>query len=226
MSGNDFLTPWDGLFHPIGGGDAVASGALDGIRFVGQRSSLSSVMNKLGDRSHVVAVLNVNGLMLLQCKSQKGTIESFPWKSIKSFGVSGADTFGFQTTVNGEETTICIVLEGDGGVQMEAMAQKLLDASGIDHTTGRDRSETKGIAVLSDGLISEKALKEHMDSDLESFEHIAVSRIRSTTAGREDGFLVVGVHAITFLGKDKSVIASHPITLVEAYSADIKNDKV
>lgn len=183
-------------------------------------------MNRLGDRSHVVAVLNLNGLSLLQCKSQKGTVEHFPWKSLKSFGVSGADTFGFQTTVNGEETTICIVLEGDGGVQMEATAQKLLDASGVDHTTGRERTETKGIAVLSDGFVSEKARKEQIDSDMDSFEHIAVSRIRTTSSGREDGFLVIGVNAITFLGKDKSVIASHPISLIEAYSADIKNEKV
>ena len=108
---------------------------------------------------------------------------------------------------------------------MEAMAQKFLDASGVDHTTGRDRSETKGIAVLSDGFVSEKARQEQIASDLESFEHIAVSRIRTTTTGREDGFLVVGVNAITFLGKDKSVIASHPISLIEAYSADIKNEK-
>jgi hypothetical protein len=196
------------------------------VRFVGQRSSLSSVLNKLGDRSHVVVVLNITGVTLLQVKNQKGTVETFAWKALKGFGVSGADTFGFQTTIGGEETTICIVLEGDGGVQMDALAQKLLEATDVDHTIMRERTETRGIAVLSDGFVSEKARQQQIEYDLEHFEHVPVSRIRSTAAGREDGFLVCGVTALTFVGKDKTVIASHPLTLVEAYSADIKNDKV
>ncbi len=227
VMGNDWLGVWDGQFREAGNAaaDVTPTASIEGVRFVGQRAQLSQLVNALTDRSHVVAILNKTGVTLLQCKIQKGTVESHSWKSIKSFGISSPDTFGFQLAGDEDAATVAIITEGDGGAQMDALAQKLLESAGIDHTAGRERTETRGVTVMTDGWMTEKQRNEHIAADVAAFEHIAASRIRSTATGREDGFLVIGAHAITFLGKDKTVIASHPLTLIEAYAADLKNEK-
>ncbi len=78
--------------------------------------------------------------------------------------------------------------------------------------TERDRATTKGVEVVANsGLIQ---------SDINNFEHVPVKREKqSGKSGNQfqDGFLVIGIAAVTFLDKTKSVVSSHPLSHVDYY---------
>ncbi len=88
------------------------------------------------------------------------------------------------------------------------------------------RVQSSGILVMSDKFTTSKATRALIEEDVRAREHVAVRRKKQTTDGFEDGFLVIGVTAITFLGTDKRIVASHPINFLETYAVDLHQDKM
>ncbi len=88
------------------------------------------------------------------------------------------------------------------------------------------RVQSTGMLVLSDKFMTSKATRGLIEEDLRTREHVPVRRKRQTTDAFEEGFLVIGLTAITFLAQDKRILASHPIAFLETYTADLHNDKM
>jgi hypothetical protein len=65
-----------------------------------------------------------------------------------------------------------------------------------------------------------------IEEEIKTKEHVPVQRKRQTTDAFEDGFLVIGNNAITFLSPDKKILASHPTAFLETYSVDLHNSKM
>ena len=108
---------------------------------------------------------------------------------------------------------------------MDELAHLHLDGEGITVSGARARTETRGIEVMTDGWMTEKTRNALVSQDVDNFVHRPVQRKRTTQDGYEDGFLVIGITAITFLGPDgHSVVASHPLSFLEAYAKDMKDD--
>lgn len=91
---------------------------------------------------------------------------------------------------------------------------------------GPKRVQSQGISVLSDKFVSSKATRQLIESDVREREHVPVQRKRQTTDAFEEGFLVIGANAITFLGKDKSIVASHPLAFLETYCIDLHEERM
>jgi hypothetical protein len=83
------------------------------------------------------------------------------------------------------------------------------------------RVQSSGMLVMSDKFSSSKATRALIEEDVRAREHVPVRRKKQTTDGFEEGFLVIGVTAISFLGLDKHIIASHPINFLETYVVDL-----
>ena len=90
---------------------------------------------------------------------------------------------------------------------------------------GAKRVQSQGVMVLSDRFVSHKATRALIETDVREREHVPVQRKRQTTDAFEEGFLVIGANAITFLGKDKSVVSSHPLNFLETYCIDLHDGK-
>jgi hypothetical protein len=87
------------------------------------------------------------------------------------------------------------------------------------------RVQSTGMMVLSDKWTTSKATRALIEEEMKVREHVPVQRKRQTSDQFEEGFLVVGSTAITFLSNDKRILASHPTAFLETYSVDLHNDK-
>ena len=85
--------------------------------------------------------------------------------------------------------------------------------------------QSSGILVMADKFTTTKSTRALIEEDVRAREHVPVRRKKQTTDGFEEGFLVVGLTAITFLGPDKRIVASHPINFLETYAVDLHQDK-
>jgi hypothetical protein len=88
------------------------------------------------------------------------------------------------------------------------------------------RVHSSGILVMADKFTTTKSTRALIEEDVRSREHVPVRRKKQTTDGFEEGFLVIGVTAITFLGQDKRIVASHPINFLETYAVDLHQEKM
>lgn len=86
------------------------------------------------------------------------------------------------------------------------------------------RRGSAGVMVMSEKWSSSKATRALIQEDIKAQQHFAVQRKRQTVDELENGFLVIGTSAITFLAADNhQIIASHPLNFIETYSQSLHN---
>jgi hypothetical protein len=212
---------WDGRFADVKNrGELFETKERSGERFTGLKSVVplkkSSLLGGREEKVPAVIIFSKTGISVLTFAEDHGFIESHPWPSIRSFGASNTDCFGIQVKgQSGEEVFVCCYSEQSGNT-MDTLASKYAKANeSLELMTERDRATTKGVEVVaSQGLIQ---------LDIASFEHVPVQREKqSGKSGNQfqDGFLVVGIAAVTFLDKTKSLVSSHPLSHVDMYFTD------
>lgn len=88
----------------------------------------------------------------------------------------------------------------------------------------RKRKQSAGVLVMSDKWASTKATRALIEEDVKAREHFPVQRRRQTVDELENGYLVIGTSAITFLGADnQQIVASHPLTFIEKYGQSLSS---
>ncbi len=180
----------------------------------------ASLIGGREEKVPAVAIFSKDGVTVLTYENDRGVMEQFGWRSIRSFGAASADCFGFQIkNAKGEEVFVCLYTEQSGNT-MDTLASKYAKANEtVEVITERDRAVTRGVQVV--GGAAQQGL---IQSDISTFENVKVRRKKASGSAFQEGFLVVGLSAVTFLDARKELVSSHPLSFVASYVVENGNE--